>query len=443
MNNIKLFCLLISFFLTITIFPQTKIDSLKHELSVSTTDFRKTELVINIARSFITSNKDSSNKYFKTASLLLEKNPDTYLEAYYYKSLGHFSTQIFDNDLAIIYLKKSFKLYSLIDSTYDMAIVNTLMGNSFENKMIYDSSLYYYELSNNTLDSNKHISLIAANLNNMANTYKSFNDLDKATKCYFDALIIFKKLGQKENAAIALMNIAILNLDEDMHLKAVEYIKQSIALNKEIDNKYELCSNYNILGNANRELNNYDTAISVLNEAINIAEFLNYTFLKAQSYHNMGSVYLEIDEYDQAIKYFRKSLIIATEAEIPEGEILNMINIGRVYTKRGSYSLANDFLFKALELCEQLEYTDYHEALYFAITTNFEKWQKYNKSLEYYQLYSNIKDSMLNVERHRELQSIQIQYDTEQKELENQQLKNKNKLQEYVIFSKSYSILVL
>lgn len=434
MNNKKLFCLLITVFFIKTIFPQTNIDSLEHEFINVQDKHKKIQLGIALSRSYINTNKDSSEHYLKKVRLLLDSNPDTYLNAYYYQSLGNFHIQLFENDMAISYLKKSYNLYSSIDSTYDMAIVNTIIGNSFENLVNYDSSLYYYKLSTESVDSLTGASLIAANLNNMANVYKSSNDLNKALSCYLDALTIFRKMGEKENAAIALKNIGLLNSDEKIYSKAIEYIKQAIAINKELDNKYELCSCYNLLGVTNREQQNYDSALIYTSKALEIAEFLKYDYLIAQSNHNMGSIYIVMHDYRMALSYFQKSLNIVQKVGITEGEILNMINIGRVHTNMNNYSLANEFLFKALELCNEFNLTEYHQSLYFAITTNYEKWEKYNLSLEYYQLYSNVRDSLSNAERLNEIHSIQVQYETEQKELENQQLKSKNKLQEYQIF---------
>lgn len=404
------------------------------EFYSTSSSYEKTDLGVQIARAYVDVNQDSAKKYFENARLLLDKEPDVFLVANYYKAMGYHCTKLFDNDKAIGYLKKSDSLYSLIDSVYDIAIVNTLIGNCYENKMDFDSSLYYYELSIKSIDSSKYASLTAANLNNMANVYKTMNDVNRAMNCYLDALTIFKKTGQNDNASIALRNIAILNLDEKMPEKAVEYITQAIAINKATDNKYELCSGYNILGIINRELQNYDSAIANLNKAIEISELLDYDYLIAMSNHNMGMNYFIMEEYDLAISHFRKSLKIVNDIGIVEGKIPNIINIGRVYTNMGNYSEANDHLFNALELCKQSDITEYNEGLYLAITTNFEKWEKYNLSLEYFQLYSALRDSLLNIERLNELHSIQVQYETEQKELENQQLKSQNDLQELTIF---------
>lgn len=407
---------------------------MKLQYYTSTNSDDKVKQLINIARLYIEKDNDSADKYFFVAKSQLEQEPDIYWEASYYNAIGDYYNKTYRNKEAVSVLKKCYSLFSSIDSTYDMAIVNTLLGTTYTNLMKYDSSLYYLNLSNRNIDSTTHTSLLAANLNNMANAYESLGRKEIAMNYYLRALTIFNLLGQKNNESISLRNIGLINMDLQIYDQAIAYLEKAENIDIELDNKLQLCSTYNSMGIAYREITDFDTALIITQNALDIAESLNNDYMIAQSNHNMGVICNRLKLFEDAIRYFSKSLEITEKYDIVTGSIYNMISIGKVYTELGDYYKADGYLFDALRLCENNNFNDINDELYQAISVNYQRWGKYNSALQFYQLFEHLKDSINNLEKLRELQNIQIKYETDQKEIENQQLKVQNKLQEYVIF---------
>ena len=440
LKSIKLIGLLLALLLVNLCVAQRVIDSLKSELIVAQSVDDELSILLDIAHEFNENNTDSAFKYLDVVKSRLIETQNNYISANYYKVYGSFLNKEYKNDLAISSFKTSIDLY--IDSIEDIARVNNLIGNCYNDLYEYDSALHYYHLSIDNIDSTRYPSLLAANYNNMANVYDALNESDKALDYYFRAHKLFNSLNQKENEAIALGNIGLINIDLTLYDNAIRYIKKAVDIYLNTNNNYQLCSNYNSLGIVYRRLLQFDTAIYYTNIANEIAKKSNFEYILAQSSHNIGVIYLEMENYVEAGKYFKQSLSICKKLGIKQGEIFNLISIGKTYSKQEKYGLAEDYLIQSLELCEQSEYNSHNQEIYEALMSNYRDWGKYREALYYFQRFVNMKDSLDNIMKAQELTEIQTKYESEQKELENQKLKDENKLQEFVIFRQRILVFI-
>lgn len=434
MKYIKLICLSGLLVVANFIVAQNVLDSIKHELVKSNNTKDDISLLISLGNEYISVNIDSARHYLNKAEIALTNSTNIQNLAEYYKIKGSFLTKEFKNEEAISTLKTSLVYYADIDSIYKMSIVYNLIGNCFNNLRTFDSSLYYYKLSHQNLDSTKNLSLMAANLNNIAIVYEEQGDMKKALNNYLKALLLFKKLDQKEHIAITTNNVGLINLSLKNYNKAIVYFEEAAALNQEQENYIELCSNYNSLGITYRKLEMYDTAIVYINKAILIADKSSFQFIQAQSNHNLGAIYIKKKNYSKAINHLNISLAICDELGITSGKIFNIISLGEIYTKQKKFELSEEYLLLGLELCKDAKLISNYENIYEALMINYKEWGKYREAYNYYNQYTQIKDSLFNIQRLNELNEIQTKYESEQKELENQRLKDENNLQESIIF---------
>ena len=434
MKVVKLITIAIFLLISSSNYADSRVDSLKVDLSMSTDEEESIILLLDLASQYLDVNIDTAVYYTNIAKINLLNNPGIYSSAYYYHIKGLIYNKTFKNDSAIIFYKTSYSLYNELDSIKDLSRINTLIANCFHDLVLYDSSLYYYNLSFAKLDSINHTGLYAANLNNIANVYDELGDKIKTLNYYLRALTIFKQIDDLDGEAITTNNIGLINLELKNYNKAIKYFQQAADINFKNGNNYHLCANYNSIGLVYKELAQYNKAIEYINMALEIANESNFDYIKAQANHNLGGIYTKTEEYKDALTHFNLSLNLCIQLGIIRGEVYNIIGLGEVYTKLEKFKISEEFLLKGLELCRQTDFFVHYEDVYDALMKNYQAWGKYQQAFNYYKRYVEIRDSVGNLLRDKELNEIQTKYESEQKEIENQRLKDQNKLQEFVIF---------
>jgi len=440
---IKLLYILIFLLITGIGDAQNVIDSLKNELSNTKNTYSQIKLSINIADRYNDINIDSSLIYLNQSKNLLKENPDTYLKGRYHKVYGQYLNRNNQNDEAILQYKQSVSIFTEADSLSEIPYLFNLTAGCFKDKAEYDSALSYFQISMSLIDSVNNLSLLAANYNNIAIVYNEINRNDEALIYYLTALTIFRKLQRLKAVAITLNNIGLVNIDLENYSKAIGYFKEAIELSIKSDDIYNLCLSYNSLGIAYKNLQDYENAKHYLMLAVIKSEEAGFIGLIAQSSHNLGSVYSRMQNYDSAIILDKKSLRICKKLDIIFGEIYNLLDIGEVYLKLEQFDSAKMYFHNALEL--SITHNSYNiiNKIYQSLFRVYELTGNYKKAVEYHNLYDAIRDSLDVVERTNKLNELQTKYETEHKELENQQLKNQNKINELIILRQRIGVIAI
>ncbi len=98
----------------------------------------------------------------------------------------------------------------------------------------------------------------------------------------------------------------------------------------------------------------YDSAMQYGNEALELAEQLNFKKGIVGSYGNIGNVYYEKGDYPKALDCYFKTLKIAEELGDKKIVVKWLCNIGVVFCRQGDYPKALDYYFRALKISEEL-----------------------------------------------------------------------------------------
>ena len=99
---------------------------------------------------------------------------------------------------------------------------------------------------------------------------------------------------------------------------------------------------------------NYEKAILIGKQSLQLAEKINFKKGIAQASNNIGISYYGLEEYEKALDFHNKALAIRLELGNNKDIFASYSNIGNVYEGRTDYGLALDFKTKALKLSEKL-----------------------------------------------------------------------------------------
>jgi tetratricopeptide (TPR) repeat protein len=138
-------------------------------------------------------------------------------------------------------------------------------------------------------------------------------------------------------------------------LKAIEYYIEGLAANPTTT---ERCALHILIGLAYRNISKYDDAVVAWEEVLQIAEEieLNSEFYadaieaSATAYNNLGSLSATRGDFDQAIELFNNALEINEILHRSEGIAMQKNNLGNVYFLKGDTQKAKTFYLTSYEM---------------------------------------------------------------------------------------------
>jgi tetratricopeptide (TPR) repeat protein len=128
---------------------------------------------------------------------------------------------------------------------------------------------------------------------------------------------------------------------------AITIAQQGLQLAEKINWKKGKAICFRTLGLSNVVKGNYPQALECYHTGLKIAEELSDKRLQAAFLGNIGVVYVEQSDYPKALAYYFKSLKIAEELGDKRVMANNLCNIGLVYYVQSDYPKALAYYFKA------------------------------------------------------------------------------------------------
>jgi signal transduction histidine kinase/ActR/RegA family two-component response regulator len=118
-------------------------------------------------------------------------------------------------------------------------------------------------------------------------------------------------------------------------------------------------------------------------------------------------------------------------------------NLGSIYRNTKDYQRSYEYFEKGLELATEISMRDYISYNYEALSGLYEEMGYYNKALSYYKDYVQVKDSLLNEEKYRQIEEMEAQFQNAQHQKEIEYLKIDHDLKELQLKKKEIQNLIL
>lgn len=262
--------------------------------------------------------------------------------------------------------------------------------------------------------------------------YRS-EEFKAAVDKFYTALQIAEKEGYTKEESICVNNIAAIFYHQRNYQKALEYFERSYQIDEAKGDVKGMASTLNNMAIANNSLGNYKAALDFYGESIELKEQLQDTMGIATSLNNMGLVYFKVGDYERAIKLYKESLETIDKLENNWKKANTNGNLARAYLKKGEPQKALFYADNALILAKK----DGSKHLIFECYMTLESiyyelgWYKdAYKALSYKYSYH---DSIFSVDKDAMLTDLRVKYEMEQKEKENEVLKQEKATQKVVI----------
>jgi len=141
------------------------------------------------------------------------------------------------------------------------------------------------------------------------------SNLDKANVFLRKSIAIKKELDDKESLAIAYNRLGTSlsyqgKLDESMN-----YFKMHLSINQEMNNLIEIATAFNNIGFLYSVKGEYEFAVECYENSLKLNEILNHSYFAAIWKINLATCYYPLGKHQKALKYAKESLELHQEAQ--------------------------------------------------------------------------------------------------------------------------------
>lgn len=313
-------------------------------------------------------------------------------------------------------------------------------------KYDFDSALYYYgraEQLYRAVDSKEGTEGEGAILHNYGAIKHFQGDYLGAIEYYTRALHLFDMTGEMQTRPITLNNLSVLYAFVKDTEKAEKYARECIGLCRQTGNAYMLANGNLALADALMTRGEYDLALPILDEALEIGERIDNIGIIFGCHFNYGNYYNYKKDYAQALREHLKAKEIALQLKNEWNILKTHIALSEIYLQTGQYDQANALAEYALPIAQKTATKDMQEralsllARAAAHDVNFE--EAYGHLAAAYLL----RDTLFNEENQRHLAYLETEYQTEKKELRIGILEQQRKLYTWIGISGTIILLVV
>lgn len=425
--------LLFIIFFPLVVYAQNSkiIDSLKLELKKADSDSLKIEINNQLFKNYYQYNPEASRKYYtEILSLADDSNNKKGMYKGYFAKAVYF-TMLSRLDSALHYFKRAQNYAKKLDGDKPniealLAISHTyLWKNEFDSAR--SAGLMSLELSEKIHDSTK----VAVNFKNLGEIYSMENNLDSATSFYLKAIRILESTGKGQSKLgdlYAAIGEVYMNLDELD--KAQEFLNKSIAVFKKIHDKDGTMFASAMMGGLYFNKEEYNEAIETLLTVLKYYQSVGDPYRISETNRYLGLAYLNKSNYTEAEKYLSDAVDKGRQADEPINLAETLMAHGKLYLQKKSFSKAQKSFVEADGLYSDVGFLKGKLKSTQMLSQLYEKTKEYARSNAYLKAYTELKDSLNDVENASVVQELEAQYQNEKQQHQIDLLEAQNQLKE-------------
>lgn len=326
------------------------------------------------------------------------------------KILNHYRNR--DAKLHYYFIKKGLEESKEDRNLKRNAIITRELGIYYRKKGQLDAALIQYDNSIKKYQKLKDSLGIMVVKMSKANVYKAKGDFSLAINTFNDVIVFFEGQGQKGRKKLLM---AKSNLS-GVYIAMKDWGNSSKYL-EEIYNDSLIKTNKRMLSSICINLTAVKTKQNHLADALRYAkeaqELVKRPRGLANLYTNIGAIYEKMKSHELADTYFKKALEKYKILKSEHGIQKSYNNIGNNLAKWKKYKEAEYYLLKSNALLEKGDNINSLWHNYEMLSALYESKGAYEESLKYAKKEAQIRDSLLSIEKQKEIANYETLYKTE------------------------------
>ena len=292
-----------------------------------------------------------------------------------------------------------------------------------------DSCLFYAKAALILSQKINYINGCGKAYNTIGSYYNGKGEYPKALANFIDGYKIYEKNKSRRAMSNLMNSIGNTYLGIDNQKKALEAYTQSYEIASEDSNTYMMGISSIGLGNIYLLKKEANQALYFFTRAKNVFEKPPVALYPLSvSYTLIGDAYIGLNKYDDAFVNFNKAVEQFKTLNNTYGIAATYQVIGEAYKKQNNFNKALEYFLKSFPIFEERKAYDDLKHLSLNISEVYKQQHNFEKALEYQDKYISFKDSVLSIEKNKQLLEVEAKYETEKKEQQNLILKKQNDL---------------
>ena len=312
---------------------------------------------------------------------------------------------------------------------------------------------------------------------------QTLNNFEEALDDFFSSLILQGDLNNENEIAEIYYRLGRICKTIGNYEQALEYCLNSLRIREKQKDSLSIAEIYNTMGSIYKYLGNYDQSLEYYFKCLKIQKTHRKEGVSGYIYNNIGIVYKRLNKQEEALKYYAKSLEIrkknhdslriassfsniaeillmqgkqdsailylrkSVEIKKKYGNQRNLINvyynIADYYYMSENYAKALDYTNKSLSIAQQLKILQSIKKGYEQLKDVYQAQGQFDKALDYQIKYTQMKDSIYNVEKSMSIAHLEILYENELKQAKDDLKDQRNMFINIAIYGVLFFLLVI
>jgi len=311
----------------------------------------------------------------------------------------------------------------------DSSFISTLVELSYAYTQVNpDSTLQIGQKAYELAKENDFRLLEAWALNRMSGYYWMTAKFPDALRIAQQSLKIFEELQNDKGIADCLNVLANTHVMDDDPEKALEYYQKSVEIFEKLNDIDAISRAFSNMGRTNYIMGQYEEALVYMGKVRELQEGKN-NIMESIMYNTTGDIYQELNKHDLALSYYFRGLEIAEYLGIARIITYSTRGIAEVYQILENIPESNKYAQRTLEISREIGYLENVRNAALILSDNYRALNDFENAYNYFLQYSSTKDTMFNMDKKRELQKIEENFEIAQKQQEIELLTTEKELQ--------------
>lgn len=347
-----------------------------------------------------------------------------------------------DFDQAIKYAKRTIEIIPAGNLKSQARSYNTI-GSLYSYQGKYQQALSYFDTSIQYSLSINDSSDIADAYANIGSIYSDWGNQREALKYIYKSLDINTALNDSNQITFSLNGLLNIYIDQEEYNTALEVAKKIDSYESSSTAPLDRAINAMNTGLAYKGKEKLDSAVWNMQKGLDIAQSNQLDMIVASAYRGMTAIYDEMNQRDSALYYAELALKYKDDLSSKTQLGITYYTVAKVYNTFGRVTESIPLLQKALEYAKSFDYKKNIRDCYSELAKAYAIRGDYKAA---YQAQSNmigIKDTLLNKAKQKQIEELEIQYETAKKEQQNQLLKQERNIEKLKAERSNYWLIIL
>jgi len=302
------------------------------------------------------------------------------------------------------------------------------MGHYFQGQYLETINFWKHSLTTFELINDK--AGIANILSNLGAVYNNMGDDATALELYLESLKISEEINDSLRVSTVMSNIGLIYQKKPATQdKAKEYYLKALLISEELGYLDGIGTASVNLGEIYFKEEDYAMALAFFEKSLEAFE-KSSTGSIPYTLSNIGKVYAKWGNFDEAVKYQQEAFNLAKKSDAKLDMTQILLALADTYKQQGNIKSALTLFKQAQIIAQEIGAIYELEDAYKGLALSYAEISDYKNAFIYQDLVINVMDTIFSENTQKQINQLQIQYETEAMERENVILKRDVELKE-------------